>query len=191
LLRLRVDTDLPRRPLPYRRPPTSRSRVRFDTVAAVSERFEGLLTGAARYTGDIDAAGALHLVFVRSTVAHGRIVSVDTGEAATAPGVAAVYRAGDLPVGSRPPLPGSPAFMVQPPLATDLVRYVGEPVVAVVAESLAAALDAAELVEIEYEPMAVVDEPAAAIAPGAPALFPEHGGNVAAEWPLETLGTWQ
>jgi len=82
----------------------------------VSERFEGLLTGATRYTGDIDVAGALHLVFVRSTVAHGRIVAVDTAGAEAAEGVVGVYRAGDLAVRPRPPILELPAVMAQPPL---------------------------------------------------------------------------
>jgi carbon-monoxide dehydrogenase large subunit len=161
------------------------------TVRRVTERFAGLLTGTARYTADIEAPDALHLVFVRSTVAHARITDIDTSAAATAPGVAGVYRHGDVAVGPRPPMPGSPPVMTQPALAAGVVRYVGEPVVAIVAESLAEALDAAELVEIDYDPLAVVNTVDDARAAGAPRIFPDHISNAAASLPREILGSWQ
>ena len=138
----------------------------------MTERFEGLLTGATPYAGDIEASGALHLAFVRSPVAHGRIVSLETAQAATAPGVVAVFRPGDLDAGSRPPLSGSPAAMSQPPLADGIVRYVGEPVVAVLAESPAAAADAVDLVSVDYELLPSVNSVEDALSPQSPRLFP-------------------
>ncbi|HLY84374.1 MAG TPA: xanthine dehydrogenase family protein, partial [Acidimicrobiales bacterium] len=157
----------------------------------MAERFEGLLTGATPYTADIHVPGALHLVFVRSTLAHGKIVAIDTSEAAAAEGVVGVYQAGDLEVRPRPPILDLPAVMAQPPLASGVVRYVGEPVVAIVACSAAVAADAAEMVFVDYDPIPVLRDVEEAVAPDAPLLFPEHGSNTALAWPLETLGPWR
>lgn len=156
---------------------------------AVVSRFDVLVTGAARYTGDIPApGGALHLAFVRSTLSHGRIVGVDTTWAEAAPGVLRAYRAGDLGVRAMSALPGAPAALAQPPLAEGVVRYVGQPVVAIVAESAAAAVDATELVVVDYEPLPVVNSVEDAVAEGAMLLFPELGTNVARDWPLQAFG---
>ena len=148
-------------------------------------RYEALLTGAARFTADVEVADRLHLVFVRSTVAHARIASIDTTAAAAAPGVAAVFTAADLPTLPVWEIQLIPEVLAQPALAVGVVRYAGERVAAVVADSYPAALDAAELVVVEYEPLPVVVGVEAALAPGAPVLFPEHGSNVALEWPPE------
>ena len=119
-------------------------------------------------------------MFVRSPVAHTCITAIETAPAAAAPGVRGVFTAADLPMLPIWEIQLIPEVLAQPPLAVEVVRYVGERVVAVVAESLAAALDAAELVVVELDQLPVVRDVAAAVAPGAPVLFPEHGSNVRA-----------
>jgi aerobic carbon-monoxide dehydrogenase large subunit len=140
-----------------------------------------LITTGGQYTDNIadGLAGALHVVFVRSPVAHGRILAVTSQEAAAAPGVVAVLTADDL--GGLPLVepPGMcPPAMTQPLLAGGVVRYVGEPVAAVVAEQRAQAHDAAELVSVDYDPLpAVADVEDAAT--DQVLLFPEAGTNIA------------
>jgi carbon-monoxide dehydrogenase large subunit len=141
-----------------------------------------MVTGSARYTDDLAIPGALHAVFVRSVVAHARITGLDTSQAAGMPGVVAVLTAADLDLPPLPPGMG-PAEFARPPLARELVRFLGEPVAVVVAATRGQALDAAEVVATDYEPLPVVTDPAAAVAPDAPLLFPDHGSNVAVEAP--------
>ncbi len=141
-----------------------------------------MVTGSARYTDDLAIPGALHAVFVRSVVAHARITGLDTSQAAGMPGVVAVLTAADLDLPPLPPGMG-PAEFGRPPLARELVRFLGEPVAVVVAATRGQALDAAEMVATDYEPLPVVTDPAAAVAPDAPLLFPDHGSNVAVEAP--------
>jgi carbon-monoxide dehydrogenase large subunit len=142
-----------------------------------------LVTGAALYCDDLVAPGALHAVFVRAPLAHGRILAIDPAPAAAMPGVAGVFTAADLDL---PPLPagGAPAAMARPVLATGTVRFLGEAVAVVVAATRAQAVDAAEAVEVDYEPLEVVTDPRQALAADAPRLF-EGGGNLAKErrWP--------
>jgi aerobic carbon-monoxide dehydrogenase large subunit len=138
-----------------------------------------LIKGEGTYTDDVDAPGALHAAFVRSEVAHGRIASIDTGAAAGAPGVAGVYTAADLDLQPFGPGPMAPDDMLRPVLATDVVRFQGEAIVLVVAETREAAVDAAELVEIDIEPLDIVVDPERALDDDAPRLFPEKGTNVA------------
>ncbi|HEV7861766.1 MAG TPA: xanthine dehydrogenase family protein molybdopterin-binding subunit, partial [Acidimicrobiia bacterium] len=139
-----------------------------------------VLHGRAAYVDDLDLPGVLHLTFVRSTVPHADLRSVDVAEAAAMRGVAGVFSAADLDV---PVAPGlmvvNPAF-ARPPLARGRVRFVGDMVAAVVAESRAAAIDAAELVIVDYEPLPAVVDPEAATEPDAPAQFEALGTNVAA-----------
>jgi len=141
-----------------------------------------LVTGTARYTDDLAAPGALHAAFVRSVVAHALVTGIDTGEAATMPGVAGVFTAADL---GLPPLPpdGAPDAFARPVLAAERVRFLGEAVAVVVADSRTAAVDAVELVGVDYEPLETVTDPLRALAPGAPVLFAEHGGNLVVEQP--------
>ncbi|MCW2540359.1 MAG: coxL [Frankiales bacterium] len=126
-----------------------------------------LLTKGGTYTDDlIDERldGAAHLIFVRSPVAHARILSIDTSEALKLPGVVAVYTAADvdLPI-INPPMPMFNQDMTQTPLASDKVRYVGEPVAIVVCDDPYIREDAAELVEVEYDILpAVIGMPNAA-----------------------------
>lgn len=138
-----------------------------------------LLRGAASYTDDLRLPGAVHAVFVRSFVAHGRIVGIDTAAAAAAPGVLAVLTAADLPFSL--PAAGVPEATARPLLARDVVRFTGEAVAVVVAEERAQAVDAAELVEVDVEPLDVIVDAEAALAPDAPLLFPAHGTNVVDE----------
>jgi carbon-monoxide dehydrogenase large subunit len=141
-----------------------------------------LVTGSARYTDDLEIPGALHAVFVRSVMAHARISGLDTGQAAAMPGVVAVLTAADLDLSPLPPGMGPPE-LARPPLAREVVRFMGEVIAVVVAATREQALDAAEAVAVEYDPLPVVTDPAAAVEPGAPLLFPGHGSNVAVEAP--------
>jgi len=121
-----------------------------------------LLTGRGTYVDDVVLSGLLHAAFVRSSYAHAAIRGIDTAEAAALPGVRAVFTAAELNPGMHeqwhtsigPESPETP----RPPLAEDKVRFVGDPVALVVAETRYVAEDAAELVEVDYEPLeAVVD----------------------------------
>ena len=141
-----------------------------------------LVTGSAHYTDDLAIPGAVHAVFVRSTLAHARIGGIDSAAAAAAPGVIAVLTAAELDLQPMPPSAGPPVF-ARPPLAREVVRFMGEAVAVVVASGREQALDAAELVEVDYEPLDVVVDPLAAAASGAPLLFPDHGSNVIVESP--------
>lgn len=137
-----------------------------------------LLTGGSTFVENIDVPGAVHVVFVRSTMAHARVLSVEITEAATAAGVLGVFTASTIGLGPLPfDLPGFPAQMARPPLAGSVVRYVGEPVAAVVAETRAQAVDAAELVVVDLDPLPAVIDPLEALE-GTVVLFPEAGTNV-------------
>jgi aerobic carbon-monoxide dehydrogenase large subunit len=146
------------------------------------------LTTGGVYTADVaspELAGACHLSFVRSPVAHARILGIEAGPALRAPGTVAVFSGADLaglPL-AAPPMPGINELMGQPPLARDTVRYVGEPVAVVVTDDPQQGEDAAELVEVDYDPLpSMVDpEDAAAAGPGSGTLlFPAAGTNVTA-----------
>ena len=133
------------------------------------------LTGAARYVEDIPAEGALWAAFVRSPFAHARITGLDLGAARAAPGVAGLYAAYDL---GLPSPSDEDATAARQLLASEVVRYVGEPIAVVLAETRAQALDAAEAVVVEFDPLPAVADPVRAMEPDAPLLFPEHGSNV-------------
>jgi aerobic carbon-monoxide dehydrogenase large subunit len=139
-----------------------------------------LLTGDGKYVDDLIETGALHVAFVRSTIAHGRVVSVDDTDARSMPGVVGVYRAGADDLGLVPlqQFPMMPETLNRPVFATGKVRFVGDIVAAVVAETRAQAVDAAEAVVVDYDPLPSVTDPMAAMAPDAPLLFEEHGSNV-------------
>jgi aerobic carbon-monoxide dehydrogenase large subunit len=141
-----------------------------------------ILRGDARYFDDLPVDGLLHIVFVRSTIAHAGIASVDTRDATGMPGVVAVLASGDLGLAPLRSFAMVPPVFARPPLASDRVRFVGDIVAAVVAESRAQALDAAELVIVDYDPLPAVVDPEAALADDAPLLFPEHGSNLAIEF---------
>ena len=140
------------------------------------------LTRGAVYTDDLDderLSGAVHATFVRSPIAHARITSMDVSAAAEAPGVVAVLTAADLGEvpAQRPVMAAYPDAMAQPLLAHEVVRFVGEPVTVVLAEDRWSGEDAAELVEVDYEPLPVVVDPRDAVADRI-LLFPGHGTNV-------------
>jgi carbon-monoxide dehydrogenase large subunit len=162
-----------------------------------------LLTGEASYTEDLMLPGMLAMVVVRSPVAHGRIVSIDTSAAAAAPGVVAVWTGEDLAgdwgsaLPTAWPIPtvhwakadptAEPRTPEHWPLARGVVRYQGDGVAAVVADTRAHALDAAELVDVEYEELPVVTDMEAALADGAPIIHEGFGTNEAYTW-LHTVG---
>src|SRR5438552_1818004 len=139
-----------------------------------------LLTGEGKYVDDIVEPGMLHVSYVRSTVAHANVVSVDIREAAKMPGVVAVYHGAgdDLGLPSFQSFPMMPASLNRPIFATGKVRFVGDIVAAVVAETKSQAGDAADAVVVEYEHLPVVNTPMAGLAADAPLLFPDHGSNV-------------
>jgi aerobic carbon-monoxide dehydrogenase large subunit len=139
-----------------------------------------LVTGAARFTEDIESGPALHVAFVRSSLPHATIVGIDAAEAAGMAGVVGVFSAADLlDLPPKHDLSEVPEAMARPLLARDRVRFVGEPVAVVVAESRAEALDAAEAVFVDLDPLPTLADPLRALDPDAPALFPEHGSNLA------------
>ncbi len=139
-----------------------------------------LLTGAGKYVDDLDEVGTLRVAFVRSTVAHANLTAVDIADALSMPGVVGVFHAGgdDLGLVSLQQFPMMPDTLNRPVFATGKVRFVGDIVAAVVAETRAQAVDAAERVVVDYDPLPSVISPLDALAPDAPLLFAEHGSNV-------------
>src|SRR5918993_2415630 len=139
-----------------------------------------LITGAGRYASDWNAPGQLYGVFVRSDRAHAEIVSVDTKNALAFPGVKQVFTGEDAVQAGYTKAPHTMAFIGKngmkargpdrPVLAHGKVRFVGEAVALIVADSAAAAQDAAELIEIEYRDLPSVTNPEAALEAGAPQL---------------------
>jgi CO/xanthine dehydrogenase Mo-binding subunit len=129
------------------------------------------VTGAARYVSDLVVPGMVHARLWRSPVPHARLLAVDAERAARAPGVLAVCTAGDLPVKR---LYYGPAFKDQPILAHLVVRFAGEPVAAVVADTEARAEAALRLLEVRYEERPAVTTTEAALAPGAPLVHPDR-----------------
>src|SRR5438105_302326 len=150
------------------------------------------VTGRGRYLDDLVFEGLVHAMVLRSPQAHARIERIDTGRARAGSGVLAVLTAQDAQADGLQPLrpsaeanatTGEPfAFAPQPLLARDKVRYAGEPVALIVAETRAQALDAAEQVVIDYSPLPAVTTAAAARAPGAPEISPEVPGNLCFDW---------
>ncbi|MBV9660368.1 MAG: xanthine dehydrogenase family protein molybdopterin-binding subunit [Acidimicrobiales bacterium] len=140
-----------------------------------------MLTRGGCYVGDIPMPGALWAAFVRSPLAHARIVRIDTSAASAAPGIAGVYTGQDLGCPEHPAVfPHlKPEWMHQPVLAHDQVRYVGEIVAVVVSEDRAAAADAAELVEVDYEPLPVITNVEESVTDQV-LIFDEAPGNVIA-----------
>lgn len=140
-----------------------------------------LLLGRGTYVDDVVRPGMLHACFVRSPLARGRIVAVDPGEALALPGVRAVFLAGDLNPGVHEQWhsqlgPNSPETP-RPPLAEDEVRFAGDPVALVIADSRYIAEDACELVAVDYEPLPPVVDYVAAV-DGDVLVHEGHGSNV-------------
>lgn len=141
-----------------------------------------LLTGRGKYVADFGLPGMLHAAVLRSAHAHARLLRIDSSSALALPGVVAVITAQDL--GSVGPIPvrlgPRPALVacLQPPLATDKVRYAGEPVAVVIAASRYLAEDAMDAILVEYEPLPAVADAQRAIEPGAPVLHEVISGNI-------------
>lgn len=151
-----------------------------------------LLTGRARFGGDLNVDGALWLGFVRSPVARATIAGIDTSEAQALDGVVGVFTADELDLITQAGLEGiSPARISRPPLAEGSVAYVGEAIAAVVAVSEAVAADACELVAVDYRPMPPIRDLATATAEKAPLLHPAHGSNTVLTVPSGDLGATQ
>ncbi len=151
------------------------------------------LTGAGLYTDDIELAGQLHAYFLRSPHAHARIRALDTAAARSAPGVAAVFTGADLE-GKVNGLPcgwlitdvnGQPMKEpAHPPLAIGKVRYVGDPVAVVIAGTLNQAKDAAERIEVDYEILPAVVDPAKARAFAGPPIHDDVPDNTCYVWAI-------
>jgi carbon-monoxide dehydrogenase large subunit len=163
-------------------------------IGAAPRRREDLrfLTGQGRYLDDLAFDNVAHAVVLRSPHAHARIGRIDAGAARLLPGVLAVLTAAEARAdGLSPLLPSVEAntvtgerfaFAPQPLLAERKVRYAGEPVALVVAETREAALDAADAVAIDYAPLPAVTDPVASRAAGAPQIAAEAPGNLCFEW---------
>ena len=153
-----------------------------------------LLQGQAQWVDNMRAPGTVFLGIVRSPYAHARIVKVDVAPALAHADVVAAWSGDDLAEDWNGGLPCAwlPTEDTNAPLhlhlATDKVRYAGDGVAVVVATSRAAAEDAAELVEVEYEPLPAVVDPEAALEEGAPLVHDELGTNRCYTWPLESAG---
>lgn len=147
-----------------------------------------LITGGATYTDDLTLPGMLHAAMLRSSHAHARITSVETSAARQAPGVVAVYTGHDVKDALKPVpcawlLPNSNLKIAAfPAIAVETVRYVGDIVAVVVAETRHQAYDALELIQVDYSPLAAVTDPIAASSAGAPQLHRDIPGNEAFHW---------
>ena len=143
-----------------------------------------LLTGRGKYAADVRLPGLLHAAVLRSPYPHARIAAIRSGAARAVPGVAAVVTADDLGTALRIPVRlgqragAGPNACLQPPLAGGVVRYVGEPVAFVVADSRYLAEDALELIEVDWEPLPVVADVRRALESSAPVLHAAVGSNV-------------
>jgi carbon-monoxide dehydrogenase large subunit len=135
------------------------------------------LTVGGTYVADLGIEGAVAVTYVRATMAHARITSIDISEALAAPGVIGVFTAADIDLAPLPAVMGmAPAAFSRPFLATGVVRFVGEPVAVVLTERRDQGEDAIELVYVDYDPLPAVAELADALA-GDILLFPEAGSN--------------
>ncbi len=156
-----------------------------------------LATGRGCYADDFTPEGTAYASLVRSPHAHARIRGIDSSRAAALPGVLAVLTGADANADGIGPIPHNPDWRGPPdaelrlpegfevtltpnlPLPVDVVRYCGEAVALIVAETAALAADAAELVQVDYEPLPAVTEARAAMTEGAPQLWPDCPGNLA------------
>jgi carbon-monoxide dehydrogenase large subunit len=149
-----------------------------------------LLRGEGRYTDDLQLPRQAYCVMLRSRNGHGVIRSVDTAAARAMPGVLAVYTGADLagygPLKSSLPFKSRDGSEMRrtgrAALATDKVRFVGDPIACVIAETVNQGRDAAEAIEVEIDPLPAVTEPSAAISSGAPQLYDDAPGNLALDF---------
>src|SRR2546430_657673 len=147
-----------------------------------------LLRGLACFVDDVNPAGVLHGACLRSPHAHARIRAIDTARARALPGVHLVVTAADLGDVNQPgplliPHPALTHPRTQPPLASEEVRYVGEAVAFVVADDRYIAEDAADLIDVAYDPLPAVASMDAALAPNAPRVHADVPDNRAARFP--------
>ena len=173
-------------------PTASEPVTRFGSGRSVKRiEDEGLLKGVGKFTDDVVPAGQLNVCFVRSPYPHAKLLSVDTAAARALPGVVGIYTGAELAAAGVKPLPGSKDFKraggapgatpPRRPLAHERVRFVGEAVALVAAETLQQARDAAEAVVVEYEELPAVVDLKQAVAADAPALCEAAPDNIAAE----------
>jgi carbon-monoxide dehydrogenase large subunit len=151
----------------------------------------GLLKGAGLFTDDASEPGQLYLTLLRSPHAHARIVSIDAAAAKALPGVVAILTGADLVAAGVKPLPVAPMFTrpnggpgatpLRPALAHEVVRFVGEAVAAVVAETAEQGRDALEAIEVDYETLPFVIDMTEATSPGAPLVWPAADDNITAQ----------
>jgi aerobic carbon-monoxide dehydrogenase large subunit len=163
----------------------SRDSKPLHTIKSVRREDEALLRGKGTFIENLrvpELEGACFATFVRSTIAHATITSIDSSEAAALNGVIGVFTAKDLDVWPLPPrLPMMNKAMVRPMLADGVVRFVGEPVAIVIAESPAIAADALEYVVVEYESLPVVTQLKDSLSERV-VLHPAAGTNVSLHW---------
>ena len=148
--------------------------------------------GQGQYLDDLSIENLSHAVIVRSSRAHAHLRSIDRSIAQTAPGVLTVLTHEDADADGLNPLRPSLeantqtgerfAFIPQPILAQEKVRFVGEPVAVIIAETKAQAMDAAELIDVNYDDMPAIIRADEALAPGAPELAESVPGNLALDW---------
>src|SRR5713226_3118244 len=148
----------------------------YRVAGTEAKRADGIakVTGAARYTIDLGVPGMAHAIVVRSTHAHARIARIESDAAKRSPGVLKVITGADLLAAGYTPYYGH-VVLDHPVLAIGKVRYHGEPVALVVAETKREAAEAAELVEVAYDDLPAVIDAGEALAPGAPVLHERRG----------------
>src|SRR6056297_1458476 len=139
----------------------------------------GLLTGSRRYLADLELPDRLHAVFVRSDVAHGVLGDIHLDEARSMPGVVDVHTAAELDVAPHHGFAKVHDDFKRPPLAVDRVRFVGEPIAVVLAETFEQGEDAAESVWADIDPLPAIVDAERAFDDGAELIFPDHGSNEA------------
>jgi len=160
--------------------------------ATIRVEDDALVRGHGRFVDDDGAQGHAFACFLRSPHAFARIRGIDTAEARSVKGVLAVLTAAEMKaagvgnVSAHPPLPGRGGAKLimpfRPTLADGRVMHVGQPVALVVAETIAAAQDAAEKIAVDYEELSPVVAATEALKPGATQLWPEAAGNLALDW---------
>ena len=148
-----------------------------------------LIQGLAHYVDDIRLADMLHMAVLRSPYAHAKIRSVDASKAKSAPNVVAVLTGEDLagkigPIPCAAVIPDMKAAM-RLPLATDKVRFVGEPIAVIAGTDKYSARDALDLIEVDYDSLPAVTDPEKAIAKGAPKIYENFDDNIGYRWELE------
>lgn len=146
----------------------------------------GLLTGTNKYFDDLDV-GSVQVVFVRSTMAHAIIESIETVEAEAMPGVLGVYTSKNLEMAAVNGFPMVDPAMDRPPLATDRVRFVGDIIAAIVADTMRQAVDAAEQIIIDYSPLPANADVEAAITESASVIWEGQPSNICLETALPEM----